>query len=159
MERQSCFLSLSRGALGSWLRVAGDKNWVPGALRSISYEVDRGRPWWGFIRHPVIAVGLTILILAPAFMAGIRSIYWLDSKTGTPDIVIIAATALLTLVSFAGLFLVPMIGNRLLPAFEVLEPGRVTTRQKIARSAGIFVGAFLGLVSILQGVAWLFEHV
>jgi hypothetical protein len=123
-----------------------DKQWVAATYDSLINELAKGVPWWSRLIADS-AIWVYMLLFAPVVYAisriGQPKTVDLPTSVGIGVIDGIIATAL----SFGSFF----IARRLLPDFELLEPGGSSK----ARKAGTFLVALIGLVSGLVTI-WAF---
>jgi len=156
---RTCSISISNSPYGNVrLTVSGDTPWVRTAFGALEQELRKERPWWGVVRHdaafPVIAVGLAVS--ATLAVAGIVSITPLIGISG--DLQFFALAALLFVLLFATLPATNWLMTRLFPSFEVRDPDAATGRKAFSRATGLAVGGFVALVTVLQGIAWMLDH-
>ncbi|HEX6676521.1 MAG TPA: hypothetical protein VF486_16030 [Actinomycetes bacterium] len=154
-----CSIHISNSPFGHVrLTVSGDTPWVRAAFGALEKELKRRRPWWHLLRHEAVFFALALGIAASATLAltGIASMTPLNDMLG--DFRWVAVWILFSVLAFASVPATNWLATRLFPNFEIRDPDVVTSRKRFSRIAGLAVGGFVALVTILQGLAWILDR-
>jgi hypothetical protein len=133
---------------GVSLESRGETKWIDEAHTRLTEELDRGRPWWWWMRGDPIAWVSVALILSASFVLSGTSL--MEQDDGSP--LTLGGRALVTLtlgliVSLAGGVGVHSLLQRVLPGFEVVLPGGSGRGARALGVIGAIILAALGIVA------------
>lgn len=139
------------GTVNVQLLVSGrDRPWVDGTAGILSTEIEKGVPRWAFLRHGFASYMFAILVVFG--IAGLlKATLWdLEDSSG----LILAAT----LPIFSVFLAIPVhaVAKRVLPGFEIREPGASNAGRKLLVGVVAGVGFLASLVGIAVGISDVF---
>lgn len=131
-------------SLGVVLKVSGhDRSWVGGTAEVISTEVAKGVPSWSPLRH-----GFASFVFCFLTACGVLSFLVSNSNL---DATLLSVPLLSLVIALPAALGVHWLVNKILPGFEVLEPGSSNSGKRLVMGVIAGAGLVLSFVSVIQG--------